>query len=94
MSAEDLKRAKADLNNIQVLRNNHAFVEYFMRRVGSMRSDAENKILKKGATASEMAEAKAVYDVLVDIENLLDQDEQGCRNLLVFDDEEVPGAHA
>lgn len=80
-------KAASDLEDIIRLRQFPPFL-YFMRRISEKKYDQERKVLDPSTPNDSLIAEKNLLRVWDEVENLLANDEAGCRNILGL----APGA--
>ena len=80
------RRARADLEDIDRLKNYAPFAEYFLRRVAGKIATRERAILSTATSPEETTAQKRIVEALrADVLKLLDDDEAACRSILAED---------
>jgi hypothetical protein len=86
---ESEAKAQSDLEDIIRLRQFPPF-RYFMRRIREKKLDQQSKVLDPSTPNDALIGEKNLLRVWDEIENLLANDEAGCRNILGIDPNELP----
>lgn len=82
-------KASCDLEDIMRLRSFPPFL-YFLRRISEKKHDQERKVLDPSTPNEALIGEKNLLRVWDEIENLLSNDEAGCRNILGLAPDELP----
>jgi len=82
-------KAQSDLENILRLKSFPPF-SYFLRRIAEKKRDQELKILDQSTPDDQLIHEKRLLKVWEEVENLLANDEAGCRNILSIPGDELP----
>ncbi len=86
---ESEAKAREDLEDIVRLRSFPPF-GYFLRRISEKKRDQERKVLDPSTPNDALIGEKNLLRVWDEIENLLSNDEAGCRNILGIAPDALP----
>ena len=85
-----LSLANKDLNHIRILQESEAYKKYYLRRLHQKKATIAEKIFDANTKNEDVPALRAVHAAYTDLEQMLDEDAIGCRNILNLDAADTP----